>query len=101
MRRASCLLLLCVGLDLGVHGLCASDFRPFPVSASTIGGAPEGHQAAGRSHDHCFCNSQLLGATPSLPDVRLEQTRDPVPLPRSETPCSSARPLDHPPRLSS
>jgi hypothetical protein len=98
IRAAAVLLLLWVGIDLGAHGLSASDFHPVAASASTGADCAVGGEARDQSPDHCFCHSQSLGATLSLLVVRTERADALVSVVSCQAPRSTAGPLYHPPQ---
>lgn len=63
IRTLTLLLLLWVGFDLGAHGLFASDFTPFPTSASSSRlSVDETGAGAAVAPDHCFCHGVSMGA---------------------------------------
>ncbi len=98
IRGVTFLLLLWVGLDLGAHGLFASDFHPIPASAVSGGGATVEDGATSQSPDHCFCHSQSLGASLCLLVVRPERADVLLSVVPCQAPSSTAGPLYHPPQ---
>ena len=99
IRGVTFLLLLWVGLDLGAHGLFASDLHPISARGVSVGGATVEDGATSQSPDHCFCHSQSLGATLPAPVVRPEWTDLLVSVVPCQEPRSAARPLYHPPQI--
>jgi hypothetical protein len=97
LRAVTLVLLLWAGLDLGAHGLFASDFQPFARS-DTAGSLAIQDGTSVQSPDHCFCHSLSLGATLPNPVTRPERTAAVPPSACSKSPRSTARPLFHPPQ---
>ena len=98
IRGAAFLLLLWVGLDLGAHGLFASDFRPFAPAGLTVAGSTAGPETGGLGSDHCFCHSCSLGAVAVPAALQPERAEILVSTVSSDAPPSAALPLYHPPQ---
>jgi hypothetical protein len=97
VRVVTLALLIWAVLDLGAHGLFASDFEPLAPPGLEAGTSNiEGGSAAHGPH-HCFCHSLSLGATLPAPVVRPEQTAVLVPSAACGSPQLVSRPLFHPP----
>lgn len=101
IRTLTFLLLLRVGLDLGAHGLFASDFEPIDPgnSAARLCAADDAPCAAPcRSHNHCICHGLSIGPVrPASLDVVSRPGQ--LVLARSQPiPHFDRYPLDRPPK---
>jgi hypothetical protein len=63
LRTFTVLFLLWVGLDLGAHGLFASDFPPVAQGDGSVRLSLDESCGTGPvAPDHCFCHSLSIGA---------------------------------------
>jgi hypothetical protein len=101
IRTLSLLLLLRVGLDLGAHGLFASDFEAIDpgTSAARFCAADDAPCAAPcLSHNHCICHGLSIGPVhPASLDVVSRPGQLVLALPQSN-PHFDRYPLDRPPK---
>jgi hypothetical protein len=99
IRTLTLLLLLWVGIDLGAHGLFASDFTPVATTGSCIRLCQnDGGATAPVAPDHCFCHGIYVGAVVPTPTAGLAPGT--LVLARSpEVPPSDPHPLERPPQL--
>jgi hypothetical protein len=100
IRILALLLLLWVGVDIGAHGLLASDFAPLQLA----GPSPRAHCGdtgvqTTPAPDHCFCHGVSLGAILPGLSVHLAAAGVVVPALASQVACGDDYPLDHPPQL--
>jgi hypothetical protein len=100
LRTLALLLLLWVGLDIGAHGLVASDFPPIAGNPSRLCvSQDESGATACAPTDHCFCHSLSIAAMIPVPTAGLIQIGTPVLDPLPQVPHSHPHPLDRPPQL--
>jgi NhaP-type Na+/H+ and K+/H+ antiporter len=99
LRTLALLVLLWVGLDIGAHGLFASDFPPIAGNSFQLcvsqddGGATECAPT-----DHCFCHSLSTAAMRLMQTAGLTQVGAPVLDPPRQVPHSHPHPVDRPPQ---
>ena len=100
LRTLALLVLLWVGLDIGAHGLFASDFHPIASNPSRLCVSQDESGAAECAQpDHCFCHGLSTAAMMPMPTAGLTQVGAPVPDPPPQAPHSDPHPLDRPPQL--
>ena len=100
VRVLALVVLLWVAVDVGAHGLLASDFAPLTVPGSAPH-ATSGHTDATTppAPDHCFCHGVSLGAILPALAVQLVPAGLVAPALGSQVTCCDDFPLDHPPQL--
>jgi hypothetical protein len=99
-RTLTLLLLLLAGLDIGAHGLFASDFAPIATSGvSASMGLDRSGARSPAVPDHCFCHSVFTTAVVPAPTAELAPTGALTIAPPPHAPASDPSPLDRPPRL--
>jgi hypothetical protein len=100
IRTLAFLLLLEVCVDLGAHGLFASDHSPIATGcASSVGACSHDHCTTGCAGDHqCICHGLSVGSLkPATLDAQAAPGDALVPLSEA-IPHSDRHPLDRPPR---
>jgi hypothetical protein len=100
VRTLALLVLLWVGLDIGAHGLLASDFHPIASNPSRLCVSQDESGATECAPtDHCFCHSLSTAAMMPTPTAGLIQVGAPVLDPPRQVPLSHPHPLDRPPQF--
>jgi hypothetical protein len=99
IRAFALLFLLWVGLDVGLHGLFASDFAPMATSRSSTDGIKESGPCTHVAPDHCFCHAVSVGAVVPVRTTGLAPTGTLVIERARQVPPGSPHPLDRPPQL--
>jgi hypothetical protein len=99
IRTLTLLLLLWVGLDLGAHGLFASDFTPMATSGSSASlGVEDSGAGAHPAPDHCFCHGTSMGAVVPTPSAGLTPVGTVAVALSPQAPPGAPHPLDRPPQ---
>jgi hypothetical protein len=100
IRILTFVLLLWVALDVGAHGLFASDFAPIASSNTSLRLCLDDSGAtAPVTPDHCFCHGISMGAVVPTPIAGLTPAGTLVLDLSCQVPGSDPHPLDRPPQL--